>query len=549
MVNFHFPQWLLGMPRVAPVADQPVAVQGHVAHHELPSTQHHAPTTQHHNTHSSAWKAVSSSGSCCGALQKTLKDKVVFPNAQAYSKSAGSYWSLKNTDIHPSCIVIPSSAQEVSEAVSVLSLGATVWSDRCQFAIRGGGHTPWAGAATIEGGIVIDTTYLPRPGLSKDKKTIVVSPSETWDGVYAQLDPHNLSTLGGRVGGVGVGGLVTGCGISYYSPRYGFTCDVIDNFEVVLATGDIVNANATHNADLFKALRGGGNNYGVVTAITMQTFPQGKFWGGQTFHPMTTRQKQFKALERLIGTHPYDPYVHFINTLVINNMTYGNWIIGDSLQYTKSDPAVPNPEVFKPFLDLPRFAPFPGGPDNTLRVDNITDFELEYSSLFTYKKRWLFATIAFGNSAEMMEEFFQLANKTVFPFTSLPGFQLSISYQPLPTVMTERRGAVDSLGPIQTGGDMFFIHWGMAIDGEYSSYDVVFQSAVKELFAEASAKAKELGVQRDYIPMTYADSFQDPIGTRSKGTIDEMWRTSRKYDPLQVFQRQVPGGFKLPKQE
>ncbi|TKX25781.1 FAD-linked oxidoreductase-like protein 1 [Elsinoe australis] len=477
-----------------------------------------------------------------------MGDKVVFPNAKAFSQSVGSYWSLKNTEIHPSCIVLPSSAQEVSEAVSTLSLGATVWKDRCQFAIRGGGHTPWAGAANIEQGIVIDTSNLPAAGLSKDKKTITVSPSWTWDQVYSTLDPHNVSTLGGRVGGVGVGGLVTGCGISYYSPRYGFTCDVVENFEVVLATGDIVNANATSHADLFKALRGGGNNFGVVTAITLQTFPQGKFWGGQTFHPFSTRKANFKALERLITTHPYDPYAHFINTLVINNMTFGNWIIGNSLQYTASDPPVPFPEVFKPMTDLPRFSPFgPLAPDNTLRIDNITDFTMEYASLFTYKKRWLFASIAFGPSAEMMETFFQLANRTVAPFTSLPGFQLSISYQPLPSVMSERRGSVDSLGPIQTGGDMWFVHWGMAVDGEYSSYDKVFQNAVRELFEEAGREAEKLGVKRSYVPMTYADGWQDPIGTRSEGTIREMWETSRKYDPLQVFQKQVPGGFKLPK--
>ena len=44
----------------------------------------------------------------------------------------------------------------------------------------------------------------------------------------------------------------------------------------------------------------------------------------------------------------------------------------------------------------------------------------------------------------------------------------------------------------------------------------------------------------------YADSWQDPIGSRSKGTIREMLKTSKKYDPMQMFQKQVPGGFKLP---
>lgn len=52
--------------------------------------------------------------------------------------------------------------------------------------------------------------------------------------------------------------------------------------EVVLPSGEIVNANATSNSDLWRALKGGSNNFGVVTRIDLKTFPQGKFWGGLT---------------------------------------------------------------------------------------------------------------------------------------------------------------------------------------------------------------------------------------------------------------------------
>lgn len=75
----------------------------------------------------------------CEALYKGLGDRVVFPNATAYSTSIGSYWSLKNVDVHPSCVILPSSAEDVSAAVTTLTLGATVWQDKCQFAVRGGG--------------------------------------------------------------------------------------------------------------------------------------------------------------------------------------------------------------------------------------------------------------------------------------------------------------------------------------------------------------------------------------------------------------------------
>jgi FAD/FMN-containing dehydrogenase len=196
-------------------------------------------------------------------------------------------------------VALPRSAQDVSAALGTLSIGAHAWEGKCQFAIRGGGHTPFAGAANIKDGIVMDLLHLPSKGLALDHKTVTVSPSMTWDQVYELLDEHKLSTLGTKVAGVGrhrgarqtsekcadpnvkfvgVGGAALSCGVSYFSPRYGFICDMIENFEVVLATGDIVNANAKEHPRLWKALRGGGNNYGVVTAITLKTFDQGPFW-------------------------------------------------------------------------------------------------------------------------------------------------------------------------------------------------------------------------------------------------------------------------------
>lgn len=72
-------------------------------------------------------------------------------------------------------------------------------------------HTPFKGAATLDQGIVIDLSRLPSAGLSHDGKTMTVSPARKWDELYAELDPLNLTVIGGRVAGVGVGGLVLGC--------------------------------------------------------------------------------------------------------------------------------------------------------------------------------------------------------------------------------------------------------------------------------------------------------------------------------------------------
>ncbi|PPJ53318.1 hypothetical protein CBER1_00903 [Cercospora berteroae] len=501
----------------------------------------------HHGSDSSAWASVAESKSCCDALTKSLgKNSVVFPYDAAYSQSMGSYFSLKNSDLHPSCIALPRSAEDVSKAVRTLSLGAHKWEGQCQFGVRGGGHTPFKGAASTDNGIVLDLLHMPSAGISPDYETITVSPSTTWDLVYEVLDAHNRSTLGTKVAGIGVGGASTSCGVSYFSPRYGYICDMVENWEVVLATGDIVNANANENADLWKALRGGINNFGIVTAVTLKTFEQGAFWGGQTFHSIDTREEHFKNHAKLASAHPYDPYAHYINTLVLANMTGGTWFIGNSIQYTKSDPPVAEPEVFKPFLEIQRTPIFPGAPEDTLRVDNVTSFSREYAANTLYPQRWQFSCISFAPDADFMETFFQMANEAMQQYVKLAGFKLILNYQPAPTVQLERNGAVDSLGPIQTEGNVVFVHWAVSYDESEAQFDDAITKSVQDLFHAANAKAKDLGIYRHFIQPTYADSWQSPFDYRSKSTIEELVATSKKYDPLQVFQKQVPGGFKLP---
>jgi FAD/FMN-containing dehydrogenase len=91
--------------------------------------------------------------------------------------------------------------------------------------------------------------------------------------VYAELQEHEVGVTGGRQSPVGVGGLTLGGGFGWTTPRTGFGCDSVVNYEVVLANGEIVNANAACHADLWRALKGGSSYLGVVTKFDIYTFP------------------------------------------------------------------------------------------------------------------------------------------------------------------------------------------------------------------------------------------------------------------------------------
>lgn len=80
---------------------------------------------------------------------------------------------------------------------------------------------------------------------------------------------------------VGVPGLILGGGISHFASRLGWACDNVASFELVTASGLVVNVSSRSYSDLYWALRGGGNNFGVVTNFKLNTFPLGQMWGGQ----------------------------------------------------------------------------------------------------------------------------------------------------------------------------------------------------------------------------------------------------------------------------
>lgn len=249
----------------------------------------------------------------------------------------------------------------------------------CQFAIRSGGHASFAGAANIAGGVSIDLSGLSSitlspPGVdvvaegvgTSSPPTLSVGVGSTWGSVYTYLDALNLSVNGARAAGVGVGGLTLGGGISYYGPRFGWTCDTVISFQIVLANGTIINANEDENPDLLWALRGGINNFGVVTRIDLQTFPQGNIWGGQVVRPFETAEDQMVALAAFNDPERYDKFASLIVTFAYSGAQNVQVMVND-MEYTK--PMV-DPPAFRALSSMAALS-------STQRITNMSDLAAE----------------------------------------------------------------------------------------------------------------------------------------------------------------------------
>lgn len=261
-----------------------------------------------------------------------------------YANFTGSFWSELQAEIHPQCIFYPSSASDVSVLVLLSRL------TQCPFAVKSGGHAAFAGASSIEGGVTVSFRNLDRIALSTDSKTAFVQPGNTWYRIYAELENYDLSAIGGRVAPIGVGGLTTGGGISFFSNIYGFACDNVASYEAVVSTGEIVTASPSQHSDLYWALRGGGNNFGIVVNFELETIPVpgGEVWGSSRVYTEEHFPELIDAFAGLIDESPSDPNAGTWVAWILNN---GSRLAGTELWYAK--PNGQNASIFEEFNRIP----------------------------------------------------------------------------------------------------------------------------------------------------------------------------------------------------
>ena len=152
-------------------------------------------------------------------------------------------------------------------------------------AVRGGGHSG-PGLCTVDEGLVIDLSQRRGIRVDPEARTVRVEGGARWGDVDHATHPFGLATPSGFISTTGVGGLTLGGGIGYMSRTHGLTIDNLLSVDMVLADGRLVHANAKENKDLFWAVRGGGGNFGVVTAFEYRLHPISQVYGGPMIWPL-----------------------------------------------------------------------------------------------------------------------------------------------------------------------------------------------------------------------------------------------------------------------
>ena len=155
------------------------------------------------------------------------------------------------------------------------------------FSIRGAGHNI-AGSALVEGGLTIDLSQMREVEVDPVSATAIIQPGATLGDVDAATAEHGLALPVGINSTTGIAGLTLGGGFGWLSRKHGLTIDSLLSADVVTASGNLVTASETENADLFWGLRGGGGNFGVVTSFTFGLYEVGpELLCGLVVHPFS----------------------------------------------------------------------------------------------------------------------------------------------------------------------------------------------------------------------------------------------------------------------
>ncbi|WP_327356014.1 FAD-binding oxidoreductase [Streptomyces sp. NBC_01304] len=171
----------------------------------------------------------------------------------------------------PALVVAAETADEVRAGV------AYARENGLSVAVQSTGHGL---SAATNSGVLISTRRLKDLTIDADRRTARAGAGVTWAEVIAAGAPHGLAPVNGSAPGVGVVGYLTGGGLGILGRQFGYAADHVRGFDIVTADGALRQVDAEREPELFWAVRGGGGNFGVVTAVEFDLMPLATVYGG-----------------------------------------------------------------------------------------------------------------------------------------------------------------------------------------------------------------------------------------------------------------------------
>ena len=246
-------------------------------------------------------KPVTLSRAAVQELGDSLRGNLLLPGHPAYEDARRVINA--QMDKHPALIVQPRGAADVKTAVDFARGSSLLVAVKC------GGHSP-SGKSTCDGGMMIDLSLLRGVRVDPAGRTATVLGGSLLGDMDHETMARGLVTTAGTVSHTGVGGLTFGGGFGRVARRFGLALDNVQAVDIVTAGGEYLHASAEENPELYWGVRGGGGNFGVVTAFEFALHPmQRQVIGGLLVFPMEQAKKVFTFYSEYESEAPDELYL------------------------------------------------------------------------------------------------------------------------------------------------------------------------------------------------------------------------------------------------
>ncbi|MGA7315563.1 MAG: FAD-binding oxidoreductase [Silvibacterium sp.] len=228
-------------------------------------------------------------------LNSEIAGHVITPDGSQYE--AARLIFNRAFDYRPAVIVRCAGPSDVARALKFAQ------ARNLPLAVRSGGHSR-LGYGMCDGGVVIDLSGMRRVEVDAGKRVARAEAGALVRDLDLGTQRFGLATTSGGCPAVGIAGLTLGGGEGRLMPKYGTACDNLLSAQVVTVDGRQVEASQNSNPDLFWAIRGGGGNFGVVTALEYQLHPVGEVVSGALLYPPGRIPELLQAFVRFLSKAP-----------------------------------------------------------------------------------------------------------------------------------------------------------------------------------------------------------------------------------------------------
>jgi FAD/FMN-containing dehydrogenase len=228
-------------------------------------------------------------------LAEALAGAVVLPGDPRWDDARSAFNLL--LDQHPAAVAYPADARDVAAAVAYAHRAGL------RVAPQATAHNQGPLGA-MEDTLLLNVSALQEVRVDPGNRQVRVGAGVKWDRVAPRLSAHGLAGLHGSSPDVGIAGYSLGGGMGWLARKHGLQCNAVTALELVTADGELLRADAETHPDLFWALRGGGGNYGVVTAIEFAVHPVDELYAGAMFFPFERSSEVLHAWRELLPSLP-----------------------------------------------------------------------------------------------------------------------------------------------------------------------------------------------------------------------------------------------------